>query len=82
MQYRQNRNACHSNAPFDNGSEFIPDYTGALSGGRETWQRVWETEVGTTIQGVFETVEMNKRTVPVFTLLVGKVVRYSRKLLQ
>ena len=56
VQYRINANAGHSNIDLDNGSRYTPDYTGALGGEENDWQRVWETEAGTTVQYSYETV--------------------------
>jgi RHS repeat-associated protein len=56
IQIRKNQNAGHANADLDNGSIHIQDYTPALDDDRATWQRVWESEVGTTAQNDFETV--------------------------
>jgi RHS repeat-associated protein len=56
IQTRENQNAGHSNADLDNGSVHIQDYTPALDDDRATWQRVWESEVGTTAQNDFEAV--------------------------
>ncbi len=41
---------------MNNGSRYISDYTEALSDGRATRQRSWETEIGTVVQNDFETV--------------------------
>jgi RHS repeat-associated protein len=56
IQIRKNQNAGHQNADLDNGSVHIQDYTPALDDDRATWQRAWESEVGTTAQNDFETV--------------------------
>ena len=44
------------NRRLDNGSKNVQDYTGVLSDDRATWQRSWETEVGTVVQNNYETV--------------------------
>jgi RHS repeat-associated protein len=57
VQTRENQNNGYRNVALDNGSRYIPDYLPALSDWRATWQRVWESEVGTTVQNNYETVE-------------------------
>ena len=52
VQIRANENAGRANAALDSGSERVKDYTAALSDNRATWQRVWETAVGTVVEGV------------------------------
>lgn len=56
IQTRDNVNVGYMNALLNNGSHFVKDYMPALSDGRNTWQRTWETEVGTTVQTDRETV--------------------------
>lgn len=56
VQVRENKNSGYQNAPLNNGSTYIKDYTVALSDLRAIWQRTWETEVGTVVQNDFETV--------------------------
>ena len=58
-QIRKNKNKGYENFKLNNGSEFLKDYLKALSDGRATKQRVWETEVGTTVQNDYETVKKN-----------------------
>ncbi len=54
-QVRFNRNAGNQNSDLKDGSHGT-DYLDFLSDLRATWQRVWETEVGTTVQPELETV--------------------------
>ena len=55
VQIRTNRNAGNQNADLKDGSHGT-DYLRFLKDGRSTWQRVWETEIGTTVQNDKETV--------------------------
>lgn len=54
-QVRINENARNRNSDLKDGSHDT-DYLDYLADGRETWQRAWETEVGTTVQPDTETV--------------------------
>lgn len=47
-QVRINENAHNRNSDLKDGSHDT-DYLDYLADGRETWQRAWETEVGTTV---------------------------------
>ena len=55
-QIRENENAGHQNRPLIAGSQWLERYHDVLLDGRFDWQRVFETEVGTTVQNNFETV--------------------------
>jgi len=55
VQIRTNKNAGNQNADLKDGSHGT-DYLRFLKGGRSDWQRVWETEIGTTVQNDKETV--------------------------
>ena len=59
VQYQENVNSGHENVYLTNGSKHASDYMSVLEDGRNTWQRTWETEVGTTVQSNFETVTKN-----------------------
>ncbi len=54
-QVRTNKNAGNQNADLRDGSHGT-DYLRFLKDGRSDWQRVWETEIGTTVQSDKETV--------------------------
>ena len=54
-QVRTNKNAGNQNADLKDGSHGT-DYMRFLKDGRSTWQRVWESEIGTTVQNDGETV--------------------------
>ncbi|MBQ7460343.1 MAG: hypothetical protein IJS72_03120 [Oscillospiraceae bacterium] len=54
-QIRENNNAKYQNSGLKDGSHGT-DYLRFLKGGRSDWQRVWETEIGTTVQSDKETV--------------------------
>ena len=49
-QLQENVNAVYQNNKFENGSRFMQDYMPVLIDTRNVWQRVYETEVGTTVQ--------------------------------
>jgi len=55
VQVRTNKNAGNQNADLRDGSHGV-DYMRFLKNGRASWQRVWETEIGTTVQSDKETV--------------------------
>ena len=55
-QIRENENAGHQNRTLIAGSQWLERYHDVLLDGRFDWQRVFETEVGTTVQNNFETV--------------------------
>ena len=55
IQIRENRNAKYQNSGLKDGSHGV-DYMRFLKNGRASWQRVWETEIGTTVQSDKETV--------------------------
>ena len=55
VQVRANENAGYQNADLTDGSHGT-DYLDFLRDGRADWQRVWESEVGTTHQNDYETV--------------------------
>jgi len=55
VQVRTNKNAGNQNANLKDGSHGT-DYLRFLKDGRSSWQRVWETEIGTTVQNDKETV--------------------------
>ena len=55
VQIRTNKNAGNQNADLKDGSHGT-DYMRFLKDGRATWQRVWESEIGTTVQNDKETV--------------------------
>jgi len=57
-QYRENENFGYKNSNLFDGSGGV-DYQRFLDDWRATWQRAWETEVGTTVQNNFETVTKN-----------------------
>ena len=54
-QVRTNKNAGNQNADLRDGSHGL-DYMRFLKNGRASWQRAWETEIGTTVQSDKETV--------------------------
>ena len=62
-QHRKKQNTCYASADLREGSD-NKDYAGYLSDGRNIWQRVWKTEIGTTVQNDYETV------VKIYTKLV------------
>ena len=49
-QLQKNVNAIYQNNKFENGSRFMQDYMPVLIDTRNVCQRVYETEVGTTVQ--------------------------------
>ncbi len=55
IQIRENRNAKYQNADLKDGSHGV-DYMRFLKNGRASWQRAWESEIGTTVQSDKETV--------------------------
>ena len=57
-QYRENENFGYKNSNLFDGSQGV-DYRRFLDDWRATWQRAWETEVGTTVQPQMETVTKN-----------------------
>jgi YD repeat-containing protein len=73
VQTRGNQNAGYANADLDNGSEHMRDYTPALDDDRATWQRSWETEVGTVSQNDYEVVSK--------TYVVGYLSKADRDIL-
>ncbi|MDR0905339.1 MAG: hypothetical protein LBN00_04055 [Oscillospiraceae bacterium] len=58
VQVRENANAGYQNSNLIDGSGG-EDYLPYLRDGRFEWQRVWESEIGTTVQNNFETVTRN-----------------------
>lgn len=55
-QVRKNKNSGYANADLNNGSQHIREYILALADNRATWQRAWESEVGSVHQNDYETV--------------------------
>jgi YD repeat-containing protein len=58
VQMRETQNAGYADADLKDGSDGV-DYLDFLQDDRFNWQRVWESEVGTTVQNNFETVRKN-----------------------
>ena len=58
VQVRENENFGYKNSNLFDGSGGV-DYQRFLDDWRATWQRAWETEVGTTVQPQMETVTKN-----------------------
>jgi RHS repeat-associated core domain len=55
-RFVRTENAGHQNRTLIAGSQWLERYHDVLLDGRFDWQRVFETEVGTTVQNNFETV--------------------------
>ena len=69
VQVRENQNKGHQNADLRRGSKGR-DYLPFLQDLRAAWQRVWETEVGSTVQNDFETV--TKHYVPDYLSIANR----------